>query len=180
MPKSDPVGGQAEPSDRTRVSIIKKRGGGRARMEEGGITGRISLGRRSSRTPPAVTSIATGPAFCDLPHAGASERRVGSLYPPHLVPAGSRRRRRGTFQAKPPHAAAGAAQAPLGFGAQTAARLPPPTACHPADRPPAWNATNSQAGHLNLWSAEATKQRRASVRRMSQRGHGSMGGNDAA
>jgi len=39
---------------------------------------------------------------CDLPHAGASERRVGSPCPPHLVPAGSRRRRRGTFQAKQP------------------------------------------------------------------------------
>ena len=37
---------------------------------------------------------------CDLPHAAASERRVGSPCPPHLVPAGSRRRRRGTFQAK--------------------------------------------------------------------------------
>jgi hypothetical protein len=37
---------------------------------------------------------------CDLPHAGASKRRVRSLCPPHLVPAGSRRRRRGTFQAK--------------------------------------------------------------------------------
>jgi hypothetical protein len=32
---------------------------------------------------------------CDLPHAGASERRVRSLCPPHLVPAGSRRRRVG-------------------------------------------------------------------------------------
>ena len=39
---------------------------------------------------------------CDLPHAAASEGRVGSPCPPHLAPAVSRRRRRGTFQAKQP------------------------------------------------------------------------------
>jgi hypothetical protein len=39
---------------------------------------------------------------CDLLHAAASEGRVGSPCPPHLVPAGSRRRRRGTFRAKQP------------------------------------------------------------------------------
>ena len=35
---------------------------------------------------------------CDLPHAAASETRVGSPCPPHLVPAGGRSRRRGTME----------------------------------------------------------------------------------